>query len=186
MLNIVYDNTLNFMLAGDEKVKEKILTLIEKMPKELKEAIEEFRSNKKITRNGITWNYVNSNEDFSLAVVDEKNQNKDYINLYLRNISHMNLKKMEDGDYEFLGYVTFFLNSTSPKERPVHLCYDCYLEKFSNNYYVNLRGKLNSKNKDNKELIEKCGYTELAESVFNKRKVLVSLDKMIVNKFGGR
>lgn len=180
MLNSLYNNSLNLLLASDEEIKGKVVQLIESMPKEFREDIANGRKDSEVVSNGALWSFIATEEDLSIAVVDAKRQNKDYMSLYLRNLDDAKIKNMyKVNDYEHVGFVTFFMTPEGRLKRQVQLSYDCYLERKNNEYYVRLKCKINSLSKETKELISKHGYTELAESVFNKNVVKVNINDIL-------
>jgi len=184
MLNKYYDNTLNLILAGDELIKEKILKLIEKMPKEFKENVGHSRSKLELVENNTIWNLFNDGEDLSIFVCDKKNKNRDYISLSLHKIDESKIRLMRSSDFEYIGFVTFFLDNDHRKKQ-IQLTYDCYIEKYGRDYFVRFKSRINTTSEQYKDLIEKRGYTELTQGIFNKSMRKVNLDE-VFNKTAKR
>ena len=183
MLNEKYSNSLNLILASDEILKGKILEVIKKMPEEMKDAIAKDKDVDLIKKNGVAWNCVNTDEDLSISVGDAKKCSKEYMNLYLRNIGEDRLKKMaSSNDYEFLGFVTFYIDDLNPRKKAAQLRYDFYIERQSGDYYLRIKTSMNTQTSENKEKIENGGYTDLVNSIASKRAVKVKLSDIVASK----
>lgn len=183
MINEKYDNALKLMLAANEELAKRINEFIEKIPDRVKKKIEEHYEQGKVVHEGNIWSFYNSGKDLSISVGSEKNNNRDYMSLYLNLLHREDLSSMRSYNEEKLvGFVVFYLYGDHRKTKPLQLNYDVYVCKKQNRHLLTLSTRVNPYFKDNAQLIKDNGFDEVVKSISNKRCFTINLDEVLPNK----
>lgn len=163
IMKINYENTLKIMEQSNEEFSRFIKTIFESIPKRLLIQINAGKEEGKALKGGFTWEFQDDGKEFTLIVNKNDSSLRPYMEITLNANSKKKLLswKEEDGEQSLASVIVYLYKKEASKYNMLKVNYDFNIRVRKNDLVVNVETKTNTYIKENEDILEHNGITEM-------------------------